>query len=295
MKSPRVSLDQWHTLQAVIDYGGYAQAAEHLHRSQSTVSYAVNQLQRLLGIQLLEIKGRKAVLTDAGQVLLQRSRQLVSDASAIEQQAKHLNMGWEAEVRLAAEAAYPTQYLMNALKQFEPYTKNTRIRLEEVVLSGAEDALLNGHADLIITAYIPQGFVGEDLIQVEFVAVAHPEHPLHQLGRTLTTHDLSRETHVILSDSGQKGIDSGWISDSRRWTTSSPETAHKLIRKGLGFGWLPAHSIQQQLQSNELKELPLDIGRRHTARLYLVYADAAQIGPGTQKLAEILKKATLDQ
>ena len=295
MNSPRVSLDQWNTLQAVIDYGGYAQAAEQLHRIQSSVSYAVNQLQHLLGIKLLEIKGRKAVLTDAGHVLLQRSRQLVSDASAIEQQAKHLTMGWEAEVRLAAEAAYPTQCLMSALKQFEPYTKNTRIRLEEVVLSGAEDALLNGHADLIITAYIPQGFVGEDLIQVEFIAVAHPDHALHQLGRALTTHDLNRETHVILGDSGQKGIDSGWISDSRRWTTSSPETAHKLISNGLGFGWLPAHGIQQQLKSSELKELPLELGKRHTAPLYLVYADSTQIGPGTKKLAEILKQVKLDQ
>jgi len=295
MNSPRVSLDQWNTLQAVIDHGGYAQAAEQLHRSQSSVSYAVNQLQHLLGIKLLEIKGRKAVLTDAGHVLLQRSRQLVSDAVAIEQQAKHLTMGWEAEVRLAAEAAYPTQCLMSALKQFEPYTKNTRIRLEEVVLSGAEDALLNGQADLIISAYIPQGFVGEDLIEVEFVAVAHPDHPLHQLGRQLTTHDLSRETHVILSDSGQKGIDSGWISESRRWTTSSPDTAHELISNGLGFGWLPAHGIQQLLQVNELKELPLEIGKRHSAKLYLVYADGTQLGPGTQKLAEILKKVTLDQ
>jgi len=294
MNSPRVSLDQWHALQAVIDYGGYAQAAEHLNRSQSTVSYAVAQLQHLLGIELLEIKGRKAVLTDAGRILLQRSRQLVSDASAIEQQAKHLNTGWEAEVRLAAEAAYPTQCLMSALKQFEPYTKNTRIRLEEVVLSGAEEALLNGDADLIITAYIPHGFIGEDLMQVEFVAVAHPDHPLHQLNRSLSTHDLSRETHVILSDSGQKGIDSGWISESRRWTTSSPETAHKLISNGLGFGWLPAHGIQQQLKSNELKELPLEHGERSTAQLYLVYANH-QLGPGTQKLAEILKEVQLKQ
>lgn len=33
MKPPRVTLDQWRTLQAVIDHGGYAQAAAHLHRS----------------------------------------------------------------------------------------------------------------------------------------------------------------------------------------------------------------------------------------------------------------------
>ena len=38
MKAPRVTLEQWRTLQAVVDYGGYAQAAEALHRSQSSVA-----------------------------------------------------------------------------------------------------------------------------------------------------------------------------------------------------------------------------------------------------------------
>lgn len=49
MNSPKVTLDQWRALQAVIDHGGFAQAAEKLHRSQSSVSYAVNRLQELLG------------------------------------------------------------------------------------------------------------------------------------------------------------------------------------------------------------------------------------------------------
>jgi len=62
LHNPRVSLEQWRTLQAVIDCGGYAQAAVQLHRSQSSVSYAVKRLQQQLGISLMHIEGRKAVL-----------------------------------------------------------------------------------------------------------------------------------------------------------------------------------------------------------------------------------------
>ena len=289
MNSPKVTLEQWKALQAVIDCGGFAQAAEKLHRSQSSVSHAVNRLQELLGLRLLHIEGRKAVLSDAGKILLQRSRQLLTDASTIEQLAHHLEEGWEAEIRLAVEAAYPTQYLMNALKKFEPLGKNTRIRLREVVLSGAEEILLNGEADLVISPFIPQGFLGEELMQVKFIAVAHPDHALHKLGRELTTHDLSRETHVVVSDSGSKSIDSGWISDSRRWTVTSPESALKIISNGLGFGWLPESEIHQKLTNNELKILPLKKAGHGTAVLYLIYADINQIGPATQQLADILK------
>lgn len=292
MNSPRVSLDQWRTLQAVIDYGGYAQAAEKLHRSQSSVSYAVNRLQELLGLKLLHIEGRKAVLSEAGKVLLQRSRQLTADASAIEQQAHHLEQGWEAEIRLAVEAAYPTQYLMRALQQFEPLSKDTRIRLQEVVLSGAEDILLKGDADLVISPYVPQGFLGEELIQVNFVAVAHPEHALHKLGRNLTTHDLNRETHVIVSDSGSKSIDAGWLNESHRWVVTSPESARQVIASGLGYGWLPEKEIELQIANHELKYLPLNEGRQRSVILYLIYAYPDQIGPASQQLAEILKQVS---
>ncbi|MFC1748652.1 LysR family transcriptional regulator, partial [Pseudomonadota bacterium] len=73
-KAPKVSLDQWRALQAVVECGGYAQAAKQLHRSQSSVSYSVARLQEQLGVPLLEIHGRKAQLTPAGEALLNRSR-----------------------------------------------------------------------------------------------------------------------------------------------------------------------------------------------------------------------------
>ena len=292
MNIPKVSLDQWRTLQAVIDHGGYAQAAQQLHRSQSSVSYAVKRLQEQLGIQLMHIEGRKAVLSEAGKILLQRSRQLIHDASSLEQQARHLQQGWEAEIRLAVEASFPTQYLMQTLKQFEPVSKETRIKLQEVVLSGAEDLLLKGEVDLVISPFIPKGYLGEELIQVNFIAVAHPLHPLHKLSRNITASDLNRETHVIVSDSGSKGIDSGWLNESHRWAVASLESAREVISNGLGYGWLPEMEIESQLAKGELKPLPLIEGQRHTGILYLIFADVDEAGPATKQLAQILKQVS---
>ena len=292
MKALKVSLDQWRSLQTVIDCGGFAQAAAQLHRSQSSVSYAVKRLQDLLGIKLLHIDGRKAVLTEAGAVLLQRARQLLADASAIEQQALHLQQGWEAEVRLAVEASYPTQQLMQALNQFEPISQDTRIHLQEVVLSGAEELLREDQADLVISPFVPGGFIGEELLRVEFIAVAAAHHSLHQLGRELGLSDLNRETHVVVSDSGRRGIDSGWLNDASRWVVSSADSARKLISSGLGYGWLPRAAIESELLSGQLVPLPLSEGQTRSEMLYLIYADAAQAGPATRQLAQILKQVS---
>jgi len=42
MNIPRTTLEQWRVLQAIVEYGGFAQAAEALHRSQSSISYTIS-------------------------------------------------------------------------------------------------------------------------------------------------------------------------------------------------------------------------------------------------------------
>ena len=59
-QTPRISLEQWQALVAVVEAGGYARAAETLHKSQSTITYGVQRIQDLLGVKLFELRGRKA-------------------------------------------------------------------------------------------------------------------------------------------------------------------------------------------------------------------------------------------
>ena len=68
--APRISLEQWRALQAVVDAGGYAvQAAAKLHKSQSAITYAVQKIEALLKLKIFELRGRKARLTGSGEVL----------------------------------------------------------------------------------------------------------------------------------------------------------------------------------------------------------------------------------
>lgn len=295
MKKPRVSLEQWRTLQAVVDYGGYAQAAEQLHRSQSSVSYAVARLQEQLGIPLLRINGRKAVLTKAGQALLNRSRQLVSDAAELEALAHRLEQGWESEIRLVVDAAFPSHCLMAALKQFIPLSRGTRVQLNEVILSGADEALLEHRADLVLCAQVPNGFLGDAVIEVEFVALAHRKHALHQLERELTQDDLRREIQVVTRDSGiHIKRDVGWLDSADRWTVTSLDRAADALVAGLGFAWLPQHLVKPHIDSGLLRPLPLREGQRRKVKLFMVFGQPNQTGPATQKLAQILRENCCD-
>ena len=292
MNPPRVSLEQWRTLQAVIEQRGFAQAAAYLHRSQSAVSYAVQRLQDNLGVSVLRIEGRRAVLTEAGEVVLRGARQLLRDAEALETLAHELKAGWEAEIRLVVDAAFPTEVLMEALQAFAPHDRGTRVLMQEVVLSGAMDVLRDGTADLVISAGLPDTVLADELIEIEFVAVARADHPLHQQNKLLEFSDLRREMQIVIRDSGQYQVaDHGWLESEHRWTVSSIERALSTVNYGLGFAWLPRHRILPYLESGQLKALPLSQGQTYSAHLYLSYAHPERIGPATRLLTKHLQNA----
>ncbi len=285
-----MTLEQWRVFQAIIEQGGYAQAAAYLHRSQSAVSYSMARLQEQLGIALLKIEGRKALLTEQGQILLQRSAKLIDEAGEIENFAQHLSQGREAEIKFVVDAAFPNDLLMTALAQFSKQSQGTRVQLREVILSGATDALLSDEAELVIGIETPAGYLSDPLIEVELIAVARPDHPLLQLEREITSADLAQHTHVVIRDSGQhEKIDAGWLSSQDRWTVGSIESALSAIEHGLGYGWIPSNRLVEALGDGHLKPLLLEQGSKYKAFLFMSFGHPQNIGPATRELANIIK------
>ncbi len=291
-QAPKISLDHWRSLAAVVDAGGYAQAAKSLHKSQSSVTYAVQQVESQLGVKAFRIDGRKAVLTPTGQLLYRRARALLDEASDLEQAARKLSAGWEAEIRLAVEIAFPTAILFAALDRFGQLSPHTRIEIYDSVLGGTPEALVEGHADLAITGIVPPGFLAEPLLLMRFRLVASPGHPLHALGRAVTLQDLRAHRHLVVRESGTKRATKPMVEASQRWTVSHMTASIEAARAGYGYAWLPVDRIRAELADGTLKPLPMRDGGERVGQLYLVYADREAAGPGTLKLGEIIRETT---
>ena len=287
------TLEQWRMLQAVVEHGGFAQAAAAVHKSQSTINHAVHKLEDQLGLKLLEVVGRKAQLTDAGALMLRRAGQLLDQAGQLENIAASLATGTEPEIYLAVDEIYPYACLAGALQGLAGAYPNTRVELTETVLSGGPEKLLAGQVDLLVAGSVPQGYLGEPILEVEFIAVAHPQHALHQLGRLPTLQDLARQRQIVVRDSALGArADSGWLGAEQRWTVSHVATSVDMIARGMGFAWLPSTRIGAQLAAGSLRELPLATGSRRLANVYLTYADPDLAGPATCALAALLREET---
>ena len=288
----RITLDQWRALVAVVDAGGYAQAAELIHKSQSTVTYAVQKIEPLLGLRAFEIRGRKAQLTPAGATLYRRARTLLEEAEALERGARSMAQGWAPSLRLAVEAIFPTWLLLQCFNRFALERPEIHIQLHETVLGGTVEALTEGRVDFAICSHVPEGFASDRLMRIRFVAAAHADHPLHQLGRPLTHDDLRPHRQLVIRDSAQQRIlDSGvWLGADQRWTVSHKATSIAAATMGMGFAWYPAETIQGELASGVLKPLPLIEGAERFAELYLVFAERDCRGRAPVRMAEIIRE-----
>ena len=291
MKLPRTSLEQWAVLAAVVDAGGFAQAAKRLSRSQSAVSYSVARLQESLDLPLLELAGRRAVLTPHGQVLLKRARALLAELGIVESLAATLKQGWEPELRLVVDAAFPRERLLAIVAELQKLCPNTQMQLSDAVLSGAEDAITDGSAHVVVATRVPPGFFGQWLMDVPFVAVARPDHALLQLDRTLVADDLLRHVQAVVRDSGiRHPRDDGWLGSELRCTVTSMEASLAIVRAGLAFAWLPDHLLGDTLRTGALRALPLEAGGIRKVPLSLVLVQPEVAGPAARAAVECFQR-----
>jgi DNA-binding transcriptional LysR family regulator len=286
----KTTLEQWAVLAAVVDEGGFAQAALALNRSQSAVSYSIARLQESLDLPLLVVEGRKSVLTAHGQTLLARGRALVKDLETLELLAGSLKQGWESELKLVVDAAFPRDRLLEVIAELQGSCPGTQIQLADVVLSGAEQAIIEGNADLVVTSRVPPGYLSDWLMDVEFVAVARPDHALFRVGRELTADDLVRHVQAVVRDSGTlQPRDEGWLGAEHRFTVSSMEASLATIMAGLAYAWLPEHMLTEQLRSGALRRLPLLTGGSRNVSLHIVPVHPNLLGPAARAAAAAFK------
>jgi DNA-binding transcriptional LysR family regulator len=287
----RVSLKQWRLFHAVVDFDGFVGAANALHISQSSISHALAKLQDQLGVPLFALKGRKAQITEAGKILLESSRELVRHATDVEELAESLRLGWEPEVRVGIAPNFPSEQLIAAFRKLSSLPNKLRLNVDELGEEEIRQRLHEDAIDLAIGAEKVAGFVCEKLVEIEYVAVAHPGNPLFEEGRELDETDLYKQYQVVYA-----GVDEGFPGDScsnavhgpRRWKVNSLDSAVEALRHGLGYAWLPRYRVQQWLDAGCLRIVPLKHGSTYITPMYLIYGKSVAADSCSQRFADAL-------
>ncbi|GAA0561098.1 MULTISPECIES: LysR family transcriptional regulator [Rheinheimera] len=291
----RISLEQWRMFIMVAEHGGFNQAAQAIYKSQSSIHNAVQKIEHSLGVKLFRVEGRKTLLTDAGELVLRRANYLLQEAARVEQVGHTLAEGIESRLRIAVDEIFPHPLLYKALENTSQQYPLLRIELMESILTGAKELLENAEADIAVSPVVQKELFNEELCQIEFVAVACPQHPLLQLGRELNLEDLKSYRQIVVRDSAHHNRhDEGWLGANQRWTVSHMRTSIDMIKQGLGFAWLPLTSILEDLTQGRLQRLPLCSGASRKVSLYLLFSDADKLGPAARTFLGELRYQSID-
>lgn len=282
--------------QAVAQAGGFSQAADRIHKSQSTIHHGVQKLEESLGLKLFETEGRKVQLTDEGKLMLRRAGFVLEEAAKVEALAVVLGEGVETELNIAVDHAFPYEWVYEALNRVTSEYAMLCINLHETSLSGSNELLLNGEVNLGISPFMLPECLNEALCDVTFVAVAKPSHALHALERELELEDLKSHRQIVVRDSAKATErNEGWLGSEQRWTVDHMRTSVDLVSRGFGFAWLPEPLCLEYIESGKLKALPLGARTQRNVTFYLNFLDADRLGPAARSFLGELRYLTPDR
>src|SRR5688500_240303 len=144
----RLTLDQLRTLIAVAETGSFSAAGRRLSRVQSAISQTIQALERTLDITLFVRDGKTPALTDAGRVILEDARRLVSGAESIRARAEQIAADIEPELTLAVDPMFPSGVVRESLKALAEMFPILPVTVFTEALGGAEQRLRDGAARL---------------------------------------------------------------------------------------------------------------------------------------------------
>lgn len=295
----RISLEQWRMFHAVVEFGGFNQASQGVFKSQSSIHNAVSKIEASLGVKLFSVEGRKTVLTEAGKMILRRSNYLLEEAKKVEAIGLTLSQGIETHLKIAVDEIFPRVMLYQVLEQVSAKFPLVQIELLESILSGANEMLENDDVEIAISPNSLGAGRSESLCHIKFGLVASPTHPLHSVERRLSLEDLKSHRQIVVRDSAhlnkKERASEGWLEANQRWTVSHMQSSIDMIKKGLGFAWLPLSLIEQELNEGQLIPLKLDANSERSTQLYATFKDADSLGPVAQYFLVELRQRCHDE
>jgi DNA-binding transcriptional LysR family regulator len=265
------TLDQLRILKAIAAEGSFKRAADSLYVSQPAVSLQVQHLERQLDVPLFDRGGRRAQLTEAGQLLLSYGDRILSlcqeTCRAIDD-LQNLNGG---TLIIGASQTTGTYLMPQMIGLFRKKYPEVSVQLHVHSTRRTAWSVANGQVDLaIIGGEIPADL--HDSLEItpyaedELALILPTSHPMAQVG-TLPIEELYKLQFINLDSQStiRKAIDRVLLDsgvDPRQLAIAmelnSIEAIKNAVQAGLGAAFLSITAIEKELQMGALQQVRID-------------------------------------
>jgi len=251
-----MTIHQLQCFDAVVGEGGFQAAAAKLGRTHSTVFTSIKNLERQLGLCLLDRDGYRVALTEDGKSFHARVRVFLNEVSLLRHHASQLAMGEESELHIVIGDICPLPEVLGLLRRFFDRCPKTRLHLHFEAISGPWERLFDDEAGLIIH-HIDKSdpsleFI--DLFSGTLIPVVAPGFLRFPVTDQITPEQMRDYVQCVIRDTARHSPprDFYLIEGARTWTVSDQLMKKEVILQGMGWGHMPEFLIADELRERLL-------------------------------------------
>lgn len=181
----------------------FGRAAERLNMTQPPLSRQIQQLEKTLGVRLLDRDRRGVVLTEAGSAFLPEAIHLLKSGEAAAEAAQHAFRGDAGRVAVGHSVSYA--FVPDLVAAAAARLPDVRIALEELLVDEQLERLRGGRIDLALIPMAPDlpDLSSVPVLREPFLAALPSGHRLAQ-GEEVSLQDLDGEP-LIMFPPGAEG------------------------------------------------------------------------------------------
>ena len=261
MSIQHVSMRQLRVFEAAASLRSFSRAADVLHMTQPGVSMHIKELETHAGLALFERVGRKLFVTEAGEELLLRTREVLRSLKDAEEAFDGLRGLKRGRINLAivSTAKYFAPRLLARFREDYPHLE---IRLAVNNRDSVIELLDKNDVDLAIMGRSPTSLeiIAEAFAENPHIIVAAPEHPL-AARRRIADKTLSGETFIVREPGSgtrvamQEFFERHKLKLNVGMEMASNETIKQAVMAGMGLSFLSQHTVELELQTRRLVAL----------------------------------------
>jgi DNA-binding transcriptional LysR family regulator len=247
---------------AVVEHDGVVNASRALHLSQPAVSRAVRELEKQLGVSLLDRSSRRVRLTPDGAEVYAKARAVFAAERGLEQVVEELKGVARGVLRIAGSTTIATYVLPRIISEFAREHPAIEVRLSAVHTRIIVEMLRRYEVDVALA----EAPVNEPEIEVvpwrtdHMVMIAGPTHRLAS-APVVTPADLADELFVLREpESGTRQIvtralEAADIHVRRSMSIDGTEVIKQIVAGGLGLAVVSRFAVEEQLAHGRLVAL----------------------------------------
>lgn len=254
-----ISLKQLRYFDAVARSGHFGKAAEHCSVTQPALSMQVQELEKSLGMQLLE-RGRNGVmLTQGGKEIAQRAARVLADVRDIVDFARGQGDVLSGPLRFGVIPSVAPYILPRLLPMIREEFSDLDLHIRESQTQSLVDELLEGQLDLLLLA-LPLEHPDIEtarLFDDRFLLAMATSH--HMSNRVRATPDLLEGDRLLLLEEGHCMRDQALafcnlrrIENINTFGASSLSTLVQMVANGLGMTLLPEIAVPLETRHGDI-------------------------------------------